>query len=383
MSNPGLENQFASLFADSAPGAEFSRDPYPFFEKLLSAAPYFYHEERAAWVIRRYQDVVRLLGDERVMATSSFADQSPLFRSTVVQRLRGLFTAPQIYALQPMVDRVVAAQLQRVLAMPSADLVEDFAKVIPMAVMAELLGIPQADWLTLQKLAASVLDAYDLSWEGHPRPHKAMRSMLHAYFSKHYAATRSGPATPLMTMLLDEQREHALPEESMVDACLKLVTAGSATTAGCLANILVRLVTKSDISTMGGDLDLRNLTDELLRLETPILAVKRVAHERIELEHAVIEPGSRIYLLVASANRDPAVFTSPHCICLNRPSRPHLSFGPGRYHCLGAALAKLEVLGTLKEVIPVLGRMRLRRPVAWRPGWLVHEAQKLEVMIDE
>ena len=372
-----------ALFSHSAPGEAYSRNPYPALAALRNAAPCHYHGARAAWLISDYHDIVRLLGDERTQGSTSFADQSPRFRATVVARLRAELATSPTGAMQQLVDRVVAAQLQQVLETRDAELVAGFAQRVPMAVMAELLGMPSSDLPTLRTLSNSVLDAFDLPWEGHPRAYQATKAMLLAYFNRHLAVARRRGATPLMDVLLHEQRAHDLPEDSIADACMKLVTAGSSTTAGTLANILARLVTEgAPMPDASDDAGLRDLTEELLRLDTPILALKRVARERVELPDAVIDAGTRIYLMIAAANRDPGVFASADQISQARHGKPHLSFGPGRHHCLGASLARLEIRGILRAIAPMLGRLQLRQPVTWRQGWLVHEASRIEVTID-
>jgi cytochrome P450 len=382
MQNLCLDSQLAKLFASSPPEEDYARDPHIFLDKLRCTKPRYFHEERTAWLISGYYDVVLLMRDDRLAGTTSFLDRSPLFRSTVIRKLRGLFSGAQLNAFQPMVDRIVATQLKLTLAKTNADFVIDFTKIIPIAVMAELLGIPQSDWPTLVKLSDSVLDAFDLTWPGHSRPPKVMQAFLYEYFRQHYASARRGGATPLMKVLLEEQQENDLSEESMVDACMKLVTAGSSTTAGGLANIMSRLLMHNDFQAAEKNVEWRSLADELLRLDTPVLAVKRIALERFQFQDITIDAGERVYLLIASANRDPNTFLAPNQVNCHRESKSHLSFGPGHYHCIGAALAKLEVVSMLKHIIPVLDRIRIDKPISWRSGWLVHEAQKIEVIIN-
>jgi cytochrome P450 len=375
-----------NLFDHSAPGQAYAREPYPFLDWLRDTAPYHYQAEREACFVSAYHDVARLLRDDRLAITSasSFADQSFAFRSSIVQRLRGFF-AQHPAPFQELVERVVAAQFQRILAGQEADLVAALAQAVSMAVMAELLGIPESDRPTLQQLAASVLQSYDLAWERRPQVFRAAKAFLDAYFRSHLVTARKGSASALVRLLLTEQHEHRLPDESLIDTCTKLLTAGTTTTAGCLANVLERLVRPHHVHgcpTGVVPADLRRVTAALVRLDTPVLAVKRVATENVLLGSTVIKPGQRIYLLVASANRDPTVFASPHTICWTGKVRSHLSFGQGRYHCLGAPLARLEILTVLTHVLPALGRIRTQDPVLWRAGWLMHEPQTIKVAID-
>lgn len=362
-------SEIATPFGQGRPGADFARDPYPILAGLSGKAPRHYSQERDAWFISAPSDITALLRDDRLTIThsSSFADQSPDFRTAVARRLRNWFASSE-GALSQTVSAVVERCVSALAGRTKADLVKSVAHFVPAGVMGELLGIPPADLPPLQRAAEEVLQSYDLDWSGRPPARIATANVLRAYFHNHW---RAAPDTPLLRLLRDAQTDRDLPHASVTDACTKLFTAGTTTTAGCMANILARLV--DDVDDREGSLGSVSV-EELLRRDLPVLAIKRVARDAVQLGDAVLRPGQKVYLLIASASRAPVLPDE-------RPP-PNLTFGLGRHHCLGAALARLEIAALLDRLLPLAPRLRLASPVAWREAWLIHEARSIHVTID-
>lgn len=367
----------ATLFGMEPPGADYAANPYPALDRLRDAAPRLYVPARDTWFISGRGDIMALLRDDRLAITkgSSFADQSAAFRSTVANGLRSVFAHPT-----PEIRQAVAAAVERCVARLAhgreVDLVPELAQELPVRVMADLLGIPPADLPALQRLGEDVLLSYDLDWAGRPAP-KVDGAVLPTYFRNHW---RRAPDTPLLRLLRDLQSAHSLPDQSLIDTCSKLFLAGTTTTAGCIANILARVLGGSADTTFATN-SLRGvplapeMLDGLLRLDTPVLALKRVVRTEIPLAGATLAPGQKVALLVAGANR--ASDPDGHW------PMPSLTFGLGRHHCLGAAIARLEISTLLDRLLPLVPQMRILAPVAWRQAWLLHEARSIRVTIGE
>lgn len=357
-----------TIFGRGPPGADYARDPYPRLARLGEERPRLYTAERNAWFISDRADIVALLRDDRLTVTpsSSFADQSPPFRAAVANRLRAWFSAsgPVLTETVARVTRQCAARLG---SGAETDLVDAVAHYVPSRVMAELLGIPAADLAPLQRVGARVLDSYDLDWAGRPAA-PASAPALTAYFHRFW---NTASDTPLLRLLREAQAEHALPDASMIDTCSKLFTAGTTTTAGCLANILARRVGGMDD---GSSWDGPGAVERLLRRHSPILALKRYVREDVQVGDVALAAGQTVYLLTGGANN-----LAGHVG--ERPG-PSLTFGLGRYHCLGAALARLELSAVLDMVGPLVPRWRLAEPVSWRGSWLINEARSIRVTID-
>jgi len=353
-------------FGLDPPGIDYARDPYPALARLRDIAPRYYAPERDAWFISERADNAALLRDDRLDITqsSSFADQSDPFRTTVVRRLRGWFASSDAL-LEQTVSAAIEACMAALIEQGEGDLVPMVAHAIPTRVMATLLGVPASDIPALQHIAEGLLQSYDLDWSGRPVAAAPASRVLSLYFQNHW---RNGPATPLMGLLRTTQAEFALPDASMVDTCSKLFSAGTTTTGACIANILARLV--GAVDTSEGVQPPYHL-DDLLRLDTPVIGIKRVARAEVQLRVAVILPGQKLYLLIGGSNRAP----------IGGQHAPPLTFGLGRYHCLGAMLARLEIGALLDAFQPIAPKVRLSGPVKWRESWLLHEARSIPVNV--
>jgi cytochrome P450 len=274
---------------------------------------------------------------------------------------------------------VVKDTLERVVNAGEAELIGEVAQAIPSAVMGRLLGVPEAELRNVWPLTAALLADYDL-------PRKASspalaKSMADAYFLRHLALARTREVSPLMTLLVEAQREHGIADEVLTDVCSRLLAAGSITTAGGIGNILARLLwMPADALPAEPNPSQREaLVDELLRLETPVLGIKRRAEHDLELPDATIKKGQRVLLMTAAANRDPAYFPTPDSIDLTRGAVRHLSFGQGTFHCLGAPLARREISVLLELLLPLLPGIEVLRPPTRRVGWLLYEPTELWV----
>lgn len=356
-------------FGEGEPGGAYLRNPYPALERLRDETPRYYSPAYNAWFFSLRTDIEMLLRDDRLQITrsSSFADHSPKFRAAVAIALRAWFSSPTP-AVTDAVNAVAEECVSRLTRKTEADLVDDVAQYLPCNIMAKLLGIPAADLPPLQRLSNEVLQSFDFEWDD-KRKVELARASLPIYFRNHW---RSALDTPLLRLLRDVQGACDLPDSSMVDVCSKLFTAGTTTTAGCFANILARLVDAPADENIA--ITVENLED-LLRADTPILAVKRTVSEPIRIGEVVLNPGQIIYLMIGAAHREA------------EPSRQGrgsiLTFGLGRYYCIGAVLARLELRALIEKIAPLAPRFQLAAPIVWRNSWLVHEARSISVMINE
>ncbi len=351
-------------FGLNPPSIDFACDPYTALDRLRDIAPRYYSQERDVWFISDPSDNAALLRDDRfgITQSSSFADQSNQFRSTVVRRLRGWFASCQIlltHTISAATEACIAALIER----GEGDLVPMVAHAIPARVMGSLLGVPAADIPALQCTAQALLQSYDLEWPGRPTATAPASLVLDLYFQNHW---RNAPSTALMDLLRTTQAEFVLPNASMVDTCSKLFAAGTTTTGACIANILARLIGTVQAA---DEVLAPYQVDDLLRLETPVLGVKRVARVEVQLGETVFRPGQNLYLLIGRSNRASMGDQRP----------PPLTFGLGRYHCLGAMLARLEIGALVSAFQPIAQKIRLSGPVQWREAWMLHEAQSLPV----
>ena len=145
----------------------------------------------------------------------------------------------------------------------------------------------------------------------------------------------------------------AFAEDKLIANLILLFVAGHETTANAIGNGMLALLTHpAQLGRLRAEPALAELAvEEILRFEGPATVNGRVAHERIELDGGVIEPGELVFAMLGAANRDPAVFADPDSFDIARNRNPHVSFGGGIHHCLGASLARLEIRIALEQIL--------------------------------
>src|SRR5205085_6861286 len=118
--------------------------------------------------------------------------------------------------------------------------------------------------------------------------------------------------------------------------------------------------------------------EELMRYDTPLQLFERWVLEDIEVRGTKIPRGSEVALLFGSANHDPAVFTDPERLDVERQDNPHISFGAGIHYCLGAPLARIELIASFGALLARAPGLRLEREPQWKPGYVIRGLERLE-----
>lgn len=384
---------------------DFVSDPYSAFTALRSRGPVHHvrfptgdeswlvvgHEEvRAAFVDPRLCNDVRHSADFEDDGLYSVGRNMLQVDPPDHTRLRMLvareFTARRVRALGPRVEEAAGALLDAVAADGRADLVAAYAYPLPLTIICELLGVPDADraafraWSTRvvaldapeqSALASQEMAAYlaGLAEEKRRLPDAAESDLLHALVRSHHGGSA----------------DRLTPEELLGMAFLLLV-AGHETTVNLIANAVHLLLGHpGQLDALRADPDLlQGAVEETLRFESPAPAgTYRYAAEPLTLGGARIPAGARVVLSVAAANRDPARFTDPDRFDVHRDpaaTRAHLAFGHGLHHCLGAPLARLEATLALRILLDRFPRLAFDGDGVprWRPS-LMRSLRELPV----
>ncbi|MCI4065846.1 cytochrome P450 [Micromonospora sp. R77] len=282
------------------------------------------------------------------------------------------FTPRRLGALEPVVVRVVDTMLDRIAEAGAGgaevDFVADFAYPVPALVMAEFIGLPEAD-LAWYRQRVDWIDEYmDVAGKTPERLARANRAAeeLRDYYRDLIAHRRARPGEDLISGLVEalDGGGVELTEDELISNLIVLFNASFVTTVYMFSNGLPLLLDHPDtVAALPGDDALaRGCVDEVLRMASPVHFLARSAPRDTELAGVPVARDENVLLLIAGANRDPARFPDPDRFDPHRDGPPSLAFGVGLHFCLGSAVSRLE------------GRLALPRLFARFPGLAVTQA---------
>ncbi len=308
-------------------------------------------------------------------------------------RLRRLvsraFTPRTVERLREPVSDLVAEQLARLRPQGRADLIADFALPLPVAVICELLGLPQSERDRFIAWGRAIAPRFDIdlfrSEEVNRLGDEAATAMV-AYFDDLLDhPERCHPEGLVPALVAAQDDDDRLDRMEVIALCALLLVAGFETTTNLIGNGVHSLLQQPDQMAAWRDdrVDSAPAVDELLRHDGPVQFTQRVLLDDHDLDGSVMGSHSLVALLIGAGNRDPNVFEDPDRLDLARDPNPHLALSTGIHHCLGAALARLEAeiaVPALLRAFPALsldGRPTRREtfvlrgftelPVRWRP----------------
>ncbi|QFY13659.1 cytochrome P450 [Nonomuraea phyllanthi] len=384
----------------------FVAHPYDVYDELRRESPVSYFEPTNQWLISRHADVNALLRDRRLgrsylhVATHEEFGRPPepefhepfwrVIRAGMLDveppvhtRLRRLvskaFTPRMVESLRPRVRAIAGGLVDAFVEKGGGDLVAEVAEPLPVTVIAEMLGIPDQDRHLLRPWSAQICGMYELN-PTLDAQHAAVRaaSDFAAYLKDLAAVRRRAPGDDLVSALTGIPE---LTEDELVGTCVLLLNAGHEATVNVTGNGWWALFRNpGELARLRGDRSLLpTAVEELMRWDTPLQMFERWVLEDIEVHGVEIPRGSEVALLFGSANRDPAVFEEPDRLDLGRVDNPHITFGAGIHFCLGAPLARIELMESFGALLDRAGTLDLRREPEWKPGYIIRGLRALEV----
>lgn len=290
------------------------------------------------------------------------------------RRLRKLvskaFTPRYMESLRPRVQEIADELLDQVEENGEMDLVKDYAYPLPINVISEMLGVPQADRAKLQSWSSAISNGL-----GYGRQDPEAIANMQAfgeYTAQLVRDKRKQPGDDLISQLIEiEEEGDRLSEDELVSMITLLIFAGHETTSNLIATGTMMLLDNPEqLDQLKGDLSLiPGAVEELLRFNGPSTSTgPRFATEDIELGGQQIKKGEMILVMVKAANRDENKFTDPEDLEIMRKVDRHLAFGQGIHMCLGAPLARIEgdiAFTTLLKRMPKLRLGIPREDVTW------------------
>jgi P450-derived glycosyltransferase activator len=383
-----LGDPTAKLFALS-PG----KDPYPAFESIRAQGP-LVRSRMGMYVSASHEIATSLLRDPRygvqpvgemspidVVAHAkdgrklinplqvSFLVRNPPDHTRLRKLVGGWFTPRALREQTPRIERVVKDYLDRVDGKPTFDLVGDFAAQVPVQVIADLLGVPSSDHSSFARWGSALSGTIDgIGKLAELRAlHRALAD-FEAFLDGLIEHRRRHPGTDIVSALVAHDD---LAREDLIATTELLLVAGFETTVNLIGNAVLAVLGHPEVRERlvadPGYAD--NIVEETLRLDPPVQYAGRITREPVELMGSQLPTGTPVLLLLAAANRDPAVFADPHRFNPDRPDvREHLSFSSGIHYCLGAGLARIEAAAALRGLFGRFPDLCAAGPVRRRPS---------------
>ncbi|MFE3546368.1 cytochrome P450 [Nocardia sp. NPDC059177] len=344
-------------------------DPYPYYARLRSEAPVYRNEVDDFWAYSRHADVLAALRDSDRYSSANGLRMEPAFWGPQAEkmfsfvamdppkhtRMRELvvraFTQRRVRELEPRIREIARDTLRPLLASGSFDLMSEFAGPFPTEVIAELVGVPEADRELVRKLGMEIMYTDAESTDLRPEAMQAIGALV-GYYTELTIARSQQRTGDLLSGLLDAaDGDDRLSPEEIVGVLILLVGAGIETTMLTLGNAWYSAATHPEQrrAAFGGRID--DWIAESMRYDPATQTQLRTTTTPLELHGVAVPAGARILLLTGSAHRDETVFADPDTFDLDRDTSASLAFGSGRHHCLGANLAQLELRVALQEIV--------------------------------
>ena len=364
----------------------FRANPYPHYQPLYTGAPRHLDLGFPLVLAARYADVKAILLDPGHFSSvqpkdSAFDNQAEAFGDTptVLQsdppnhtRLRRLvsrdFTPRRIRELEPRIRQIAATLLDKAAKSGRFDLMADLANPLPVMVIAEMLGVAPEMYETFKRWSDKVVEA-DNTLPGMPIPEdiKTAFAELRGYFSAEIARRRKSPGADLVSALVAAHDEaEALSADELLQFVILLLLAGNETTTNLIGNGTLALGRHPQQMRMiqATPAMLPRAIEEMLRYDGPVQSTFRVTSSDSVVGGDEIKSGTGVFVILAAANRDPAMFPEPDRFDITRTPNEHLALGEGIHFCIGAGLARLEAVIAMGAMLERFPRLRLAAPDA-------------------
>ncbi|QRN92934.1 cytochrome P450 [Archangium violaceum] len=367
-------------------------NPVPLYHELRTHEPVYWSDAVHAWFVSRYDDVLACLRDPHLSANrlKLFENQMSALGTDVIRdymavssrqmqmrdgvdhlRLRRQaspgFSPQALDAWRPTIRRTMEMLVDRVLPLRRMNLVKELSYQLPPLVIAELLGIPAQDRGRFQQWA------WPMAAFSQPTPGADILTLARQAneatieMSRYLVGTieerRHSPGHDVLSRMVQAQQDGQMTLDELVANAIVILSAGHLTTTDQFSNAIHDLLAHPDqFQKLKDDPSLlRSAVEEIIRFNPAVPFTFRIATRDIQLRGRNIRPGDIVFLGLAAANRDPAVFPDPDRFDITRDSvhQKHMSFGFGSHHCLGAGLARRELeiaIEVLLHRIPGLQR---------------------------
>jgi cytochrome P450 len=387
---------------------EFRANPYPQYDPLLAGPPPIVDAGPMKFaLVARYADVTAGLRDHEHLSSMQpppppeqvyegrFKGARNMLGSDPPQhsRLRRLvsrdFTPRRIRELEPRIREIAKDLLDKVEARGQFDLMADIANVLPVTVIAEMLGVPPELNLKFKHWSDTIIGG-DNRLPGMPPPPELVRAIdeLGDYFTDEIERRRANPGPDLVSALVAAHDEgEVMSAADLLSFITLLLLAGNETTTNLIGNGTLALGRNPDQfdALKRNPAMLPRAIEEMLRYDGPVQSTVRFAKEAVSLGGTEIPAGALALMIVAAADRDPAQFKDPDKFDITRDPNEHVAFGEGIHFCIGAPLARMEARITFEAMLERFPRLRLKDPAmkpVYKGSYFLRGLESLPLAID-
>jgi unspecific monooxygenase len=261
------------------------------------------------------------------------------------------------------------------------DLIEQFAKPLPVIIIARLLGVPESMASQLLTWSNAMVGMYQARRSRAMEEAASAAATEFAEFLRGYVEERRAkPADDLITQLIAAESEgERLSTDELITTCILLLNAGHEATVHTIGNGVKTLLETATPARLLAPDTVADTVEEILRFDPALHMFTRWAYEEIEVMGHRFQRGDQVGLLLAAANRDPGAWDEADHFRPERPAKPHVTFGAGMHFCVGAPLARLELQTALPILFQRLPRLHLAQVPRYADVYHFHGLERLMV----
>ncbi len=383
-------------------------DPYPSFARARVQAPVQWHEGLGLWLaftpaesdavlrdrrrgrIWRDREPAERFGSFNLVHRNALLEMEPPDHTRLRRLVSAAFARGHVERLRPWVQRLagelVDGLVERSGGTEPVDVLSGMAEELPVAVIAELLGVPDADRPLLRPWSNAIVKMYEYGRTAavEDAAERAADQFV-TYLRGLAAERRRTPGEDLLSHLggVRDSDGDRLTEDELVTTCVLLLNAGHEATVNVSGNGLLALLHHPDqLARLRDDPGLLpTAVEEFMRFDSPLQLFERTATTDVQVGGVTVREGQKVAALLGAANRDPAVFPDPDRFDVGRTDNPHITFGAGVHFCIGAPLARVELQASFGALLERTSRLELGGEPVRRPEFVIRGLAELPVVL--
>ncbi len=386
---------------------EFYNNPYPAYDEMRGVGPCFFWEEYQIWCFAHHDLVNVILRDRRFgrqmpnidlvaaakphlkdfyrFEANSMLELEPPDHTRLRKLVNRAFVSRKIETLRPQIEQLAHKLIDEFPQQKPVDLLQNYAQIIPVRVIAQMLGVPAEMSNQLLSWSHAMVAMYQ-----HNRSRQIEDEAVLATreFSKYIAdivrLRRKQKKDDLISHMIAQQENGGeLSDDELITSCILLLNAGHEATVHAIGNGVKALLELKDkgMHLVSEKQTIANLCEELIRFDPPLHKFTRFVLEDLEIGGRDFKRGESVGLLLGAANRDGKRFENPNQIIADRPAlaAANTAFGAGIHFCIGAPLARMEMQIALPILFERLPGIHLAKPPQYADRYHFHGLEELQI----